>query len=351
MTSDTREHLLGYLLGALEPEEHELVERALENDPRLLEDLERLSAKVKPLAHDREHHEPPAGLALRTCAWLATQERDDGGDVALAADGREKVSLPPTRMSPSRDAVRASRWSMPDMVVTAAILLAAAVLFFPAIASSRVRAQMLSCQNNLRELGLALQGYSLNNNDAFPEVPTSGNRGVAGNVALILRDQQLVTDKNTFLCPSSELGRAPQTWRGVPSLAMVDAATPQELPELQRTMGGSYGYIMGYQSNGQYVPARNLRRTNFPVISDAPNSRLPGQPSLNHGGRGQNVLLEDGHIQFFRNAVIEALQDDMFVNQDSVPEAGLHLNDAVIGGSDTRPLRSGLPLVSPRGSR
>ena len=243
MTSDTREHLLGYLLGALEPEEHELVERALENDPQLMEDLDRLSDKLEPLAHDREHHEPPTGLALRTCAWLATQSRDDGGDAALGTDDRKKVSLPPersspVRMSPARDAVRVSRWSIPDMVVTAAILLAAAVLFFPAIASSRVRAQLLSCQNNLRQLGLALQGYSENNGGAFPEVPASGNRGVAGNVALVLHEQNLVKDKNTFLCPSSELGRAPQTWRGVPSLAVVDAATPQELPELQRTMGG-----------------------------------------------------------------------------------------------------------------
>ena len=348
MISDTREHLLGYLLEALEPEEHELVERALENAPQLLDDLERLAAKVEPLAHDREHHAPPDGLALRTCVWLATQVRVDGDD---STDDREKVSLPPARMSAARDAVRVSRWSVPDVVVTAGILLAAAVLFFPAIASSRIRSQVLSCQNNLRQLGLALSSYSDTNGGFFPQVPLSGNRAVAGNVAVTLRDQNFVNDKNTFVCPSSELGRAAGTWRGVLSLAQVDSATPEELPALQRTMGGSYGYPMGYISNGQYLPARNLHRAHFAVMADAPSTRLPGRTSLYHGGRGQNVLLEDGRIVFLPKAVIEALHDDIFLNQDAVPEAGLHVNDAVIGASDTRPLRFGLPQVAPGGSR
>ena len=347
--SDTRQHLLGYLLEALEPEEHELVERALQDDPRLLEDLERLAAKVEPLEHDREHHAPPDGLALRTCVWLATQvQADDDGD---SAEDREKVSLPPARMTATRDAVRVSRWSMPDVVVTAGILLAAAVLFFPAIASSRIRSQVLNCQNNLRQLGLALNSYSNNNNDFFPQVPPTGNRSVAGNVAVTLRDQNFINDKNIFVCPSSELGRAAQTWRGVPSLAQVDSATPEELPALQRTMGGSYGYPMGYVSNGQYFPARNLHRPHFALMADAPSARLPGRTSLNHGGRGQNVLLEDGRIVFLPKAVIEALHDDIFLNQDAVPEAGLHVNDAVIGASGTRPLRFGLPQIAPGGSR
>ena len=349
--SDTREHLLGYLLEALEPEEHELVERALENDPQLLDDLERLATKVEPLAYDREHHAPPDGLALRTCAWLATQLGEDGVDGEAPADDREKVSLSPARMSAARDAVRVSRWSVPDVVVTAGILLAAAVLFFPAIASSRIRSQVLSCQNNLRQLGLALSSYSNNNNDLFPQVPLTGNRAVAGNVAVTLRDQNFIHDKNIFVCPSSELGRAAQTWRGVPSLAQVDSATPEELPALQRMMGGSYGYPMGYVSNGQYFPARNLHRSHFAVMADAPSARLPGRTSLNHGGRGQNVLLEDGRIVFLPKAVIEALHDDIFLNQDAVPEAGLHVNDAVIGASDTRPLRFGLPQIAPGGSR
>ena len=67
MTTPMREHLLGYLLGALEDDEHQQVRRQLERDPKLRHDLERLKTHSEPLLLERDCHEPPAGLAARTC--------------------------------------------------------------------------------------------------------------------------------------------------------------------------------------------------------------------------------------------------------------------------------------------
>ena len=61
-------------------------------------------------------------------------------------------------------------------------------------------------------------------------------------------------------------------------------------------MGGSYGYCIGYVDQGVYQPTRNLGRPGFAIMADAPCEDRPGRQSDNHGGRGQNVLFEDGHV-------------------------------------------------------
>jgi len=62
-----REELLGYVLGALEPEEERVVESRLEFEPELRQALEEVRQLVSPLALDDVCIEPPAGLAARVC--------------------------------------------------------------------------------------------------------------------------------------------------------------------------------------------------------------------------------------------------------------------------------------------
>ena len=113
-----RDHLIGYLLDALEPAEHAHVQAQLNQDPQLKRELELLSRSLRPLT-DREHYEPPVGLADRTCAFVALKS----GSVVMA-----QAPAPVTR-----------QWSMADMVVAAGIFLAASLLFFPAISLVLVR--------------------------------------------------------------------------------------------------------------------------------------------------------------------------------------------------------------------
>src|SRR4051794_747421 len=87
MTSPSREHLLGYLLGALSPEENEQIEIEIDQNPALRAEMQRLKACVENvgLAEDRPAFEPPAGLAERTCRFVMNAAR--------------RVSLPPSRLS------------------------------------------------------------------------------------------------------------------------------------------------------------------------------------------------------------------------------------------------------------
>jgi hypothetical protein len=60
--------------------------------------------------------------------------------------------------------------------------------------------------------------------------------------------------------------------------------------------------------------------------------------SLNHGRKGQNVLFEDGHVEFLQGCNAEGCPDNIFLNDRGQPTAGVHANDAVIGPSHAHPL-------------
>jgi len=66
-----REELLGYVLGALEPEEERVVDSRLEVEPELRRELEEVRRLTKPLTLDDVAMEPPAGLAARVCEFVA----------------------------------------------------------------------------------------------------------------------------------------------------------------------------------------------------------------------------------------------------------------------------------------
>jgi len=67
-----REQLLGYVLGALDEDEHAQVEEALRRDPQLQREVELLHDSLDPLRAGEGAYEPPVGLAARTCQTVET---------------------------------------------------------------------------------------------------------------------------------------------------------------------------------------------------------------------------------------------------------------------------------------
>jgi anti-sigma-K factor RskA len=61
-----RDELVGYLLGALEPDEHARVEEYLKSDPEGTGLLEKLRRTLALLQADAGEHDPPLDLAQRT---------------------------------------------------------------------------------------------------------------------------------------------------------------------------------------------------------------------------------------------------------------------------------------------
>jgi hypothetical protein len=275
------------------------------------------------LGGEREQWDPPAGLAARTCQFVAAQTAEPviTSAGALAYRGIEHE--------------RRFTWS--DFVTMAAVLIAAASLFFPALSFSRFQAQIASCQNQLRLIGFGLHGYSdLQADRSFPGPDAEGNRAASGIVAPLLVSHGLA-DSRMFLCPASSVLREVADFR-VPSLEEIDRATEQQLKALKRSMGGDYGYNMGYVESGKLLRACNSRRDSYVLVGDAPSNSQPRRVSGNHRGRGQNVLYEDGRVQFIPQLPSPQLLDDPYHNRDGWVAAGVDRDDAVLGASADPPL-------------
>jgi hypothetical protein len=324
MNSPSREQLLGFLLGALEPAEEEQVAIALDHDPALRAELRRLQGCLGQLGLDEPAAdlEPPPDLANRTCEFVA----------AHATDAR----ITPATVAARYDAPPQHHVTWSDLVAMAAVCLAAASLFFPALSFSRFQAQIASCQNQLRLIGIGLHGFSeLQPDHTFPGPDLAGKRAVAGVVASTLFTNTLA-DSWQFLCPASSAIEEMTDFR-VPLLVEVDRAEGQELKRLQRTMGGHYGYNLGYLAGSQLERPRDLRRPLYAMAGDAPSNAQPRRVSANHLGRGQNVLYEDGRVQFLAYLPARVL-DDPYHNREGWVAAGVDPDDAVLGASSDPPL-------------
>ena len=67
MNDQRREILIGYLLGALEPQESAKVDAEINNNEDLRNDLAILYREISPINEIADRYEPPVGLATRTC--------------------------------------------------------------------------------------------------------------------------------------------------------------------------------------------------------------------------------------------------------------------------------------------
>ena len=359
-----RDLLLGYLLNALEPDEKRELERRLSIDPELRRDLELLRRSLEPLDGSTSAFDPPAGLAKRTCDFIADlsertdpffgAESDPQATPARATSKPAPVPATASAGSESLEAVRkrfaasqvdefaapARRRGLPDLAVAAGVVVAASLLFFPVLSSMRHQSRIAACREKLHRVGIALIDYSRRHGDLFPEVPDRGPLGHAGIYAPRLRAAHLLQDESDVVCP----GQA-RTFDHIPTIDELEHAEATELDRLTRTMGGSYGYALGYIEDGTYHYVRNRNRPNFALMADAPQDHALG--SLNHGCGGQNVFFEDGHASFLNCCRRRELGDDLYANREGFVGAGIGPDDVVIGASAAAPLVKATEVVQP----
>lgn len=310
-----QDSLIGYLLGALSDEQMAQFEAELERNAELREQLQRAAASLNVLRRDADDIEPPSGLAQQTSDFVYASVSHLAKTVRRERSGE-------------RD-----EWTLVDITIAASVVLAACLLFFPAINNSRYHAQIAGCQNNLRSIGQALIEYSSSNAQGlFPQVPESGNLAVAGMYAPTLVADQLAEERN-FYCPAASAGKHAEA-RRIPSVEEINRSVGQKLAELQRQMGGDYGYTLGVMKNGKLHGIRNQSRAQFAIMSDSPDMfRVPGR--RRHHGH-QNVLFESGGVRTINNQYWYG--DQLYRNDHGEVSAGVHESDGVIAGSGTAPV-------------
>lgn len=316
-----KNELVGYVLRALEKDEHEYVDGQLSKNPSLHRDMEVLRDSLEPLKADEGHIEPPDGLASRCCDEVR----------------RQRANRPMPAPSPAADpfaqnSSSRSKWSFTDFTIAAGILIALGIVAVPTVNHSRFNAQLMGCQNNLRNLGQALHNFAdASPQKSFPAIAQQKPQGFTGSYATTLVSDGYVADHTTFLCPSARPGSGNASCQ-LPGLVQLESSKNKSELDQVLDSGGSYAYTLGYRNGGGYHATRNQNRPTFALMADSPCPSHEYRQTSSHGSLGQNVLFEDGHVGYEENCnLIECRDDDFFHNRENQIAPGLDEDDAVVG--------------------
>lgn len=380
-----QEDLLGYLLGALEPDEMRRVEEWLREDAggrRELTELERVLKRLE--ADDEADAAPPVDLVSRTLASLPPLPLP-----THRSEGREPAgAVGVLSLSSCEEGSSGSAWKVRDWIASVAAVVILIAITLPVLAEGRFAARKAACQDHLRELGVAMTQFATRNAQSrLPSVAPNGYQAFAGVYAPRLREAGLLDSPQLTFCPSidretfwpmslrsadtdrprsrwdsefpvrvtmqtlDELGRelilANETPASDAAAQQRVMAAIEKLRWIQLTAGGQYSYTLGVRDGDNFSSPRFQGRSHFAVMSDAAITRMNAKPVsadraatpsyhttvISHGGRGINVLYEDGRVAFLPTESLDLIPDNPLVNHEGLTEAGVTIDDASLAPS------------------
>jgi len=321
------ENLVGYLLNGLDEATHQRVEEQLRTDAQARQRLEGLRQLLAPLAEDRDLQETAPDLTIKTLAHVAE----------YCCRELPRSPQPAPRSVPAF----VPFWRRSDAIVAAGLLFGVLTLGIPIIPRLAAQSGIVHCKKNL---GIDLyQGVVTYRNthdrppNPFERLDASKERNVIGMVPVMLHSEGVLPGTASICCPATK-GFVPCTR----TLGEINALNNDEFREQAPKFFPCYAYSLGYlDENGAYhcamelKPAETPPSARMPLMADCPPPGGDLGNSFNHGKLGQNVLFQDGHVEFCVHRIVG--KDDIYLNRNMKVAAGVDCNDAVLGSSASQP--------------
>ncbi|MFN9594620.1 MAG: hypothetical protein ACK56G_18175 [Pirellulaceae bacterium] len=333
--SISNETLLGFLLGALDAPTMSKVAQRIAESEELQERLLELQQRLMPFADAEDDPPIPEGLAERTLDAIAAVSHEESADPTASPD---PVSAPLRPLAAQEGLSRTERQGWWDFAGTALGVAICIGLLLPALMQSREQARREQCSRNLAQLGFSLSQFaSLSPQRHLPQIALQGPMSFAGSYALQLNDAGILDDAGQLWCPS--LGGLWLVQGSLPSESAMKKASDHFQSYWQQLAGGSYAYNLGYWSEGVYSAPRLDGRANYAILADSPLEDEGRDQWMVHGGRGINILFEDGQVRFVPVLPQLDLPDHPYFNRRGVREAGVDPDDSSLGPSQSPPMR------------
>ena len=315
------ETLAGYLLNALDLETERQVEQYILDHPDARSQVEQVKHTLELLSADKEIS-PPPHLRIRT--------------LAKVAEFRCRTLPQAPAPTPAQRSTGRAWWRRADVIVAACLLLVLAGVGAPWIYRSWSLSQRVACQNNLSRFYVALSSYADHNNGALPKVEAQPPHNVAGIFVAMIPDTNF-----SVTCPAN--GNRPVARLTLDEIDRLQLQDPDEFQALAHNLSGCYAYTLGYHEviDGQECHCGLTRDcgAEIPILADRPpfDGNYSGEfgNSLNHGGKGQNVLFMGGQVRFCKEPLVNG--DDIYHNRAKRVAAGIGRYDVVLGASNAIP--------------
>ena len=149
---------------------------------------------------------------------------------------------------------RKKGFTLVELLVVMAVIVILAGLLLPALGRAREQGRRTSCLNNLKQIGLAIAMYRLDNEDSFPDDGTSGSSSLDLLYDSTAPEDGYIDNLKVFKCPST-------------NTVLGSSSVPSD---------GDYDYTT-------------------PAINDTSATVMASDKSGNHAGGG-NSLAVDGHV-------------------------------------------------------
>jgi competence protein ComGC len=200
-----------------------------------------------------------------------------------------------------------SGFSLAEMLVVMASAATLMAIFLPSLGKSREQARRIACASNLRQSGLGLKMYAVDNNGWYPIEKFCGNPQsiLAGSLF-----PKYLNNRNVFYCPSAtavEPYAQSDEYGGPGGDSVINTDENWALFYI------SYKYFsITRRDTRMPLPLRlseypHLLKDNSPssrwLMSDWVRKNVPVFPHMEKGGwgGGRNVLFADISVQFVRH--------------------------------------------------